>query len=265
MPSHMHMMLRRTHHQAAASPRHKAWVAALLLAIVACSPARAASLQIVTENTPPGSMEQNGRVVGYATDIVREIMLRTYTDYTLRIFPWKRAYAMALETDNACVFSTARTAEREALFKWVGPLEDNEWVLFARTDRKLRINSLDDVRGMRIGTSAGDARETYLVQRGLQVESISNNADNPGKLVRNRIDLWASSLKWGTAAIERAGLAGQIVPVLTFNRVKIYLACNPKVPTELVESMNAAVKAMEKDGSSAAIIRRYAGWLAVPQ
>lgn len=257
-------MQRRLHCHHAATPRHRARAAALLLAAVAAWPAGAATLQIATENTPPGSMEQDGRVVGYATDIVREIMRRTHTDYTLRIFPWKRAYALALDNDNACVFSTARTAEREALFKWVGPIEDNEWVLFARADRKLRLASLDDARGMRIGTSAGDARETYLMARGLQVESTSNGADNPGKLVRNRIDLWASGLKWGTAAIERAGLGGQIVPVLTFNRVKIYLACNPKVPNQLVDAMNGAARAMEKDGSSAAIMRRYAGWLALP-
>jgi polar amino acid transport system substrate-binding protein len=250
--------------QLAHRPSFKLWALSLLLVVFAAVPGQAATLQIATENTPPGSMEQDGRIVGYATDIVREIMRRTYTDYTLRIFPWKRAYALALDNDNACVFSTARTSEREALFKWVGPLEDNEWVLFARADRKLRINSLDDARGMRIGTSAGDARESYLLQRGMQVESTSNVADNPGKLMHKRIDLWASSLKWGTAAIERGGFAGQIVPVLTFNRVKIYLACNPKVSTELVDAMNAAVKAMEKDGSSAAIIRRYAGWLASP-
>jgi polar amino acid transport system substrate-binding protein len=257
-------MPRRPDCQQSLFPRLMLWAVSLLLAVLAAGPVRAASLQLTTENTPPGSMEQDGRVVGYATDIVREIMRRTYTDYTLRIFPWKRAYALALDNDNGCVFSTTRTSEREALFKWVGPIEDNEWVLFARADRKLRINSLDDARGMRIGTSAGDARETYLLQRGLQVDPTSNVADNPGKLIRNRIDLWASSLKWGTAALERGGLSGQIVPVLTFNRVKIYLACNPKVPNELIDSMNAAVKAMEKDGSSAAIIRRYAGWLALP-
>ncbi len=245
-------------------PRCTLWAQSLLLAALATAPGQAATLQIATENTPPGSMEQDGQVVGYATDIVREIMRRTYTDYTLRIFPWKRAYALAQDNDNGCVFSTARTSEREALFKWVGPIEDNEWVLFARTDRKLRISTLDDARGMRIGTSAGDAREAYLLQRGMQIESTSNVADNPGKLMRNRIDLWASSLKWGTAAIERGGFAGQIVPVLTFNRVKIYLACNPKVANELIDAMNAVVKTMEKDGSNAAIIRRYAGWLALP-
>ncbi len=257
------MHCRHDRHQVPA-PSVKLRVAALLLAAAAVLPAHGASLQIATENTPPGSMEQDGQVVGYATDIVREIMRRTYTDYTLRIFPWKRAYALAQESDNGCVFSTARTKEREGLFKWIGPIEDNEWVLFARADRKLHIASLDDARGMRIGTAAGDARETFLLQRGLQVDSTSNVADNIGKLMRNRTDLWASSLKWGTAAIERGGLAGKIVPVLTFNRVKIYLACNPKVPNELVDAMNTAVKAMEKDGSSAAIIRRYAGWLAPP-
>ncbi len=254
----------RQHHSTVSIQRLRRWTLALSLAAGALLPAQGAMLQIATEHTPPASMEQDGKVIGYATDIVREIMRRTGTDFAIRLLPWKRAYALAQDNANGCVYSTTRISEREALFKWIGPLDDNEWVLFARADRKLRIASLEDARGLRIGTYLGDARETYLRERGLMLDSTSNVVDNPRKLMGNRIDLWASGLKWGTAAIDREGFAGQIVPVLTFNRVKVYLACNPGVPDRLVDSLNAAMRAMGKDGSIAAIERKYASWSLPP-
>jgi polar amino acid transport system substrate-binding protein len=247
-------------------PGLKSWALGLVLALAAGGALAADNtvLQIATENTPPASMEQDGKVVGYITEIVREIMRRTATDYTIRVLPWMRAYTLAQENANACVYSTSRVDDREGLFKWIGPLDVSDWVLFARADRKLKINSLDDVRGMRIGTYLGDAREHFLRERGLLLDLSPNELDNPRKLMGNRIDLWASSLKWGTAAIDRQGFAGQIVPVLTFNRVKVYLACNLSMPDRLADSLNAAMRAMEKDGSSAAIVRKYASWMLPP-
>ena len=58
-------------------------------------------------------------------------MKRSGTPYHLHFLPWARAYTYGLEKPQHCVFSTSRTAEREALFKWVGPVSQIDWVLYA--------------------------------------------------------------------------------------------------------------------------------------
>jgi polar amino acid transport system substrate-binding protein len=129
-----------------------------------------------------------------------------------------------------------------------------------RADRNLHLNSLDDARGYRIGTYNGDARDQYLRSRGFNVDPAPNDLINPRKLMANRIDLWAASIRRGTAALSRMGYADKIVPVLVFNRIRVYLACNRAVPDDVVARMDAALESMERDGTMQRILHRYDDW-----
>jgi polar amino acid transport system substrate-binding protein len=217
-------------------------------------------LTITTESSPPTSMQVDDRIIGSATERVREIMARTGVEYTIDMYPWKRAYAAALSHPNTCVYSTTRTPEREALFKWIGPTDEGEWVLMGRAGRQYNVHTLDDARRLRIGTYFGDARDDYLRQRGFDVDRAQNDSLNPQKLLLGRIDLWAASARRATQALDQRGLKGKIVPVLVFNKVKVYLACNPSVPDALVARMNAAFETMGRDGTLKRIDQKYATW-----
>ena len=218
-------------------------------------------IYITTEYSPPTSMLAGGTVIGSATEKVREAMTRAGVPYSIELLPWKRAYAAALARTDGCVYSTTRTPERERLFKWIGPTDEGEWVLLGRADRRYKLTTLDDARGLRIGTYNGDAREAYLRARGFLIDSAPNDMMNPKKLMMNRVDLWAAGMRKPTTLIETQGWAGQIVPVLTFNHVKLYLACNIAVPNALVERINAAMDSMVRDGTTRRIERKYESWI----
>lgn len=219
------------------------------------------ALYITTEYSPPTSMEQDGKVIGSATDKVREALTRGGIAYTIELLPWKRAYAAALNRPDACVYSTTRTPERERLFKWVGPTDEGEWVLLGRADRQYKLTTLDDARGLRIGTYNGDARDEFLRSRGFNVDPAPNDMINPRKLLMNRIDLWAAGIRRGSPVLETNGWSRRIVPVLTFNRVKVFLACNRAVPDATIARLNEALEAMGRDGSARRIERAYDSWV----
>jgi polar amino acid transport system substrate-binding protein len=230
-------------------------------------------LTILTEHAPPSSMLENGhtsgegKVIGVGSDKVREIMARTGIAFTIELQPWKRAYATTLARPDTCLFSTTRLPDRETLFKWIGPTDSAEWVLMGRADRHLSLHTLEDARGLRIGTYYGDARDAYLRARGFKVEPAQSELLNPRKLLQGRIDLWAASMRPGMPVLVQNGWGGRIVPVLVFNQTNVYLACNRSVPDALVASMNAAAEAMRRDGTMKKIEQRYDGWkasLAVP-
>jgi polar amino acid transport system substrate-binding protein len=236
-------------------------LAALLAALSGAPRAAAPPLYLTTETSAPSSMVEGGKVVGIVTDKVREMMERAELGYRIELLPWKRAYAAALHRPDGCVFSTTRTAEREPLFKWVGPLDEAQWVLMGRADRHFDLHSLEDARHYRIGTYNGDAREQFLRARGFKVDSAPEDLINPRKLLLNRIDLWASSLRRGSPVLDRHGWDKQIVPVLAFNKIEVYLACNRAVPDEQVARMNAAAEAMRRDGAMQRIERSYENWV----
>ena len=84
--------------------------------------AQSAALRLTTENSPPFNMMEGDKIVGRATDLVREMAERAKLTISIDMLPWARAYNMALKDADTCVFSTTRTPEREPLFQWVAPL-----------------------------------------------------------------------------------------------------------------------------------------------
>jgi polar amino acid transport system substrate-binding protein len=218
-------------------------------------------LRLLTESSPPTSMRAGPEVVGSGTEKVREIMARSGVGYTIELLPWLRAFTLVQQRADTCLFSTSRTPERENLFKWVGPTDEAEWVLLARADRNFHLRTLEDARGLRIGTYIGDARDDYLRARGFRVDQAPVDMTNPRKLMLDRIDLWAASLKRGSTLLKRNSWGAYIVPVLTFNRVGMYLACNPAVPSGLIDKMNAALETMNRDGTVRRIDRKYENWI----
>ena len=217
-------------------------------------------LYITTETSAPSSMLDGRRVIGIATDKVREAMQRAGIDYSIELLPWKRAYLAAQQRPDACVYSTSRTPERESLFKWVGPTDIGAWVLMGRADSKLKLRSLEDARGLRIGTYNGDARDAYLRARGFRVDAANEDIANAGKLLLDRIDLWAASLRSGSTTLTRYGYDKKIVPLLVFNRIEVYLACNHGVPDPVVARLNAAFESIARDGTGRRIERSYENW-----
>lgn len=241
----------------------KVTLAVLLCTAVALAGAASAPrrLHLLTETSPPVSMRAGNEVIGSGTEKVREIMARTGTGFTLELLPWRRAYTSVQQRDDACLFSTSRTPDRENLFKWVGPTDEAEWVLLGRADRNFQLHTLEDARKLRIGTYHGDARDEYLRARGFLVDPAPVDMMNPRKLMLDRIDLWAASLKRGTTLLKNNSWGDNIVPVLSFNRVGVYLACNPAVPDQLIDQMNAAAAAMARDGTMQRIDRKYEKWV----
>ncbi|KQZ42628.1 ABC transporter substrate-binding protein [Duganella sp. Root1480D1] len=220
-------------------------------------------LVITAEHSPPASMRVGDQVVGRESEKIREMLARTGFAYSIDVLPWKRAFTMAQRDPYTCVYSTSRTPEREKQFKWVGPTDEAQWVLMGRAGRKYDVHSLDDARKLRIGTYNGDARDEFLRARGFDVDGAPDNASNPKKLLLDRIDLWAVGVRNNDlSALALYAAPEQIVPVLTFHHVKVYLACNPSVPDAMVARMNAALDAMRKDGTFTRLEKKYEQWQA---
>lgn len=232
---------------------------ALLCLAMLCAASASARprLVITTESSPPSAMMGATGVEGFATEKVRVIMERVGIDYTIEMLPWKRAFLLAQTQADTCVYSTTRVAERETMFKWIGPTHENDWTLFGRAGRDYHITSIEDARKYRIGAYNGDVRSEALIAQGFIVDTVQDKLSNPRKLLVDRIDLWASGMRVGSAIVAEHGWGAQIVPVLTFKRTMLYLACNPTVPDALVARMNAALRAMNSEGVSAAIERKY--------
>ncbi len=138
---------------------------ALCLGPVWC---QAQTIQAVTETTPYTYVEGT-KVAGTATEVVELTLQRAgLTDYTLRLYPWARAYDMALKEPGVLIFLIARTAAREDQFRWVGEIMKIQYHLYRLKSRPLDINTLESAKAYTIGVMRDDVRQQYLRSKGLQ-------------------------------------------------------------------------------------------------
>ncbi len=219
---------------------------------------------LLTENFPPYNMAINGKnfaqednIDGIAVDVVREMFKRAGIKYSLTLrFPWDRIYKLALEKPNYGVFVTARLPEREALFKWVGPIGPDDWVLLARGDSKLVVNNLQQAKQYRIGAYKGDAIAEHLEKEGLQPVTSLRDQENAKKLMAGQIDLWATGDPAGRYLARQEGVSG-LKTVLRFNSAQLYLALNREVPDEVVQKLQSELDKMRAEGIVDSILNSY--------
>jgi len=128
------------------------WGAGLLLLLLLQPMVCLAELRLLTEEAPPTSFLRDGQPEGYAVEVVRELIRRTGSQARIELLPWTRAYFLAKSEADTGLFSVVRTAEREALFQWVGPILQGATRFYSLKSSKLRIDSLEDAA--RAGTLA---------------------------------------------------------------------------------------------------------------
>ena len=221
-------------------------------------------LVLLTENFPPYNMSSDGKsfarepeIQGIAADLVREMFRRADIPYSMTLrFPWTRVYQQSKDTPNHGVFVLARQPDREALFKWVGPLGPDDWVLLARAGSTLQLDSLEQARGLRIGAYKGDAIAESLQRSGLKPVLVLRDQDNAKKLSTGEIDLWATGDPAGRYLARQIGMTA-FKTVLRFNGTQLYLALNKSVPDEVVKKLQESLDQMREDGFVDATFSRY--------
>jgi len=239
-------------------------VATLLSGAARADDAPAYSMVLLTENFPPYNMAIDGKnfaqeanIQGIAVEIVRETFKRAGIGYSMTLrFPWDRIYKLALEKPGYGVFVTARLPEREKLFKWVGPIGPDDWIMLAKGDSPIQLTTLEEARQYRIGAYKGDAIAEELARQGMNPITVLSDKDNARKLVEGQIDLWATGDPAGRYLARQEGVTG-LKTVLRFNSAELFLALNKDTPDEVVQKLQTALDQLRKEGTVDSILGKY--------
>lgn len=226
----------------------------------------ATTLRLTTEHYPPYNIDLTlsgdeargawNNIGGMSTEIVAELMRRANYSYTIDMLSWKRAYGAAQKDAFTGVFSTTRTEQREELFKWVGPVAENNYVLLALKSRNLSFDKLGDAAGYRIGAYKGSAAADFAIRGGLNPDLVRSDHLNPAKLNRDRIDAWITGEAYGFYLAKQNGVTGLSV-AHTYQKRFLYIAFNKETPDEIIDNLNMILKQMKAEGFVEAAYQRY--------
>jgi polar amino acid transport system substrate-binding protein len=237
------------------------------LFLVACccaalfAPAQAADLQLLTEENPPLNFSENGQPRGLSVDVVQEIQRRVGNTNTIEVQPWTRAYRTASTVPNVALFIMARTAAREGMFQWVGPVSASIASLYGKRGSDLRITSLEDAKAVERILVVRDFYTHQLLQKlgFTNLELVPKPETMVKMAVNGRAPLMFAANLTLNDLLEKAGATrGDVELLYTITSLQTYIGFSLGTPKEVVNSWQAALDSMKRDGSYASI---YAKWL----
>ena len=217
-------------------------------------------LTILTENLPPLNYVENGVLVGPSLEIVKEIQKKVGSLEPIQVYPWSRAYKMALENKNVILFGMTYSKERHDKFKWVGPLATKRDILVAKKGSGITINTIEDAKKVKqIGTLRDDTRGRLLESYGFtNLDPVSDEQLNAKKLELGRIGLWAYKIPGMRTVCDLAGVDyTQFEEVYHLREIDLMIAFSKKTSDSIVHKWRDAFNVMSADGTILRIQKKW--------
>lgn len=208
------------------------------------------SLIYLTEDYPPENYVESGEVRGLAVDLLKEVWKKLQVPaQPIRVLPWARAYETALRERSILLFSTTRTASRENLFHWAGPIRTTTFHLFAHRGSPIRLKSLEEAKKFRIGVLINDVGEVLLSEAGFERKNLTRVTQMDqllGMMQLGRIDLFVSAHAAVIHAMnQNPGRKFPFRTVLPLSSESVWYAFSKDVPQSLVREFQATLNLLE--------------------
>lgn len=221
-------------------------------------------INIVTEYFPPYQWKTNGLITGPSTEVIHAISKEVGMSYDIQIYPWARAYKMALNEENILIYSISRIEKREKLFKWIGAIMSQSsfiWKLKSRKD--IVLNTLEDAKKYKTVSVNQDARAQYLFSQGFKknrhLHLVSRNEYAIKLLYSGRMDLIVDTNGVKTQ-VENLGLDfSKLEKTIRIEDLsgEIYAAFSLMTPNDVVNKFRKALKTLKEKGEFKKILKKY--------
>ncbi|MBC3372479.1 ABC transporter substrate-binding protein [Pseudomonas sp. SWRI92] len=240
--------------------RHRLMLYSCVLLALISFKSQAETIEVVTEDSLYAYLRDE-KLVGPGIRIASETLKQAgLSDHHMALYPWARAYEMALHEPNVLIFPLDRTPAREQLFKWVGEIHRSTSRLYKlRGGERITVGSLEEAKQYSIGVVRNDAKQVYLQGRGFSRLVVSaNNHDNFQKLLNRQVQLVpmpenTARLMSQDAQVDFEAL--EEVYALDEQPHRVYLAFSLSTPDETVAKAQRAFEALKASGEVARIMK----------
>ncbi|QPB83720.1 transporter substrate-binding domain-containing protein [Pseudoalteromonas rubra] len=218
----------------------------------------AQQIKVVTEHFPPYQIVENGLPIqGSAVELVKKQLSKANYKVPIEVYPWARAYKLALNEPNTMIFSLARTKEREHLFHWVGPISKLKGHIWALTSSShIEINALADAKHFSIAVIREDSTHHFLRYIGFNDESnlylTTTFEQNVQMLFLKRVDLVIGTQSMLEEQMSNLGLdIKKLRKIYTFgpDDFQLYIAFNNDTSLELVYKFQRILEEIQQSHS----------------
>jgi polar amino acid transport system substrate-binding protein len=138
----------------------------LACGVAPARPADGRKLHIVTSHLPPLVLEPGPPNRGALHELVIELVQRLRMTPEMDFVPWRRAVFLASNMSATTIFPLTRLPAREAQFRWLAPLYEENYVFLAPRQGRFDIRRPGDMKAGRIAVLRGAFQVAILRELG---------------------------------------------------------------------------------------------------
>lgn len=236
-----------------------------VLAVPAC-PAQGADLRVVTEQWPPYTHVEDGKMTGVVSEVVLTALDRSGLSYTVEVLPWARAYKLARTEPNVLIYTILKLESRAPLFTWIklDGLSIEMYLFRPKHRREIELRTLDDAKNFRVGVTRDTSTHHFLLNHGfkegenlfpVRCEQLNLLKSQPGT---RRVDLTTGDRLSTACALAEGGLPPDYcVPQILLFKEDLYMAFSRDTPARIVERVRRGLEAAQRDGTLDSAVEKY--------
>lgn len=203
-----------------------------------------------TENYPPANYFDGEQLAGVSVELLHDMWRSLKLPQAqIEVLPWTRGYRQLETKSNAMLFTMSRTKEREAKFKWVGPVFSSTHVLVTKSKAPIKISEVKEVYEYNVATVRGDISEKSLHEINFPNDKMAKvaNVKQAFLLLKNdRVELVMLSihaLHHVLADLHESKNRYKIV--WQVNKIGNYFAFNKAVPDYFIAEFQQTLDSLE--------------------
>jgi len=214
----------------------------------------ARKMQLVTSHLP--SLVHESGPPGGLQELVAELCKRAGVQPATRFLPWRRAQFLATTMPATAIYPLTRLPEREAQYRWLAPLFEENYVLLAVRGKLLPVEQMKDKR---IALLRGAAQAAILKEQGFTRFVEASSIDEVHRFLLGGM----ADAAFGERRIISASLEGHGAGKSDFETsaavrtTTAWLAGSLDFDQEDAALFQRALESMQADGSLRRILARH--------
>jgi ABC-type amino acid transport substrate-binding protein len=235
-----------------------AMAAGVGLGIPLQAPAAGDKWHVVTSHLPPLVLENSPERPGALYELVLELAKRLQLAPAMEFVPWRRALYLATTMPATAIFPLTRLPEREAQFRWLAPLYEENFIFLVRRGVEFDLEHPQRMLSSRITFLRGAAQAALLRELGYSRFVEASSIDEVHRFLLGGM----ADAAFGERAIVRSSLRSRgaeddfnvSAPVRS---TTAWLAGSLNFSAAEVQRFQHAKAAMTADGTTQRILRKY--------
>jgi len=238
-------------------------------------------LTILTEQYPPFNYIEDGELQGLSYELLALMLAdldQTELLDSIQLVPWSRGYQLVQHQPNTLLFSMVRSAERENLVAWVGPILTNNLACIGKNELNSEFTGRSRAESLR-GKAVGVIRKDIVDQlvradadfSQARIEVIDYPSQAVELLENDRLDLWCYGKGVVQFYFNKKGVTlSNYTTLIDLDAIgELYYGVHRDTDPAIVNALQAALDRLKqpRDGQSnspfAQLLDRYSARLGI--